>query len=62
MANYTEKQWKISCKELPVEVFKRVNIRFNYDDGYFENQYQGIPKYGYTNMIKNMLNHENIKA
>ena len=28
--NYTEKQWKISCKELPVEVFKRVNIRFNY--------------------------------
>ena len=60
--NYTEKQWKISCKELPVEVFKRVNIRFNYDDGYFENQYQGIPKYGYTNMIKNMLNHENIKV
>lgn len=58
--NYTEKQWKTSCKNLPAEVFKRVDIRFNYNDGYFENQFQGMPKYGYTNMISNMLTHDKI--
>ena len=58
--NYTEKQWKTSCKNLPASIFKRVDIRFNYNDGYFENQFQGMPKYGYTNMISNMLNHEKI--
>lgn len=29
--------------------------------GYFENQYQGMPSLGYTDMITNMLSHENIK-
>lgn len=33
--NYTEKQWKMSCDKLSPDIFKRVNIRFNYNDRLF---------------------------
>lgn len=52
---YTEKQWGRSCKELPVEIIKRLPVRFVYDNNYFNARYQGVPIGGYTNMISNML-------
>lgn len=58
--NYTEKQWKTNCTKLSPDIFKRVDIRFNYNDGYFENQFQGMPKDGYSKLISNMLTHKNI--
>ncbi len=58
--NYTEKQWKTSCVNLPPDIFKRVDIRFNYNDGYFANQFQGMPTDGYSKMIENMLSDKNI--
>ena len=58
--NYTEKQWNCSAKDLPIEIFNRINIRYNFTNDYFPNQYQGQPIEGYTNLIKNMLNHKNI--
>lgn len=53
---YTEKQWGKCCIELSPDIIKRLPLRFTYDNNYFDDKYQGIPKYGYTNMIKNMLN------
>ena len=53
---YTEKQWGKSCTELSPNIIKRLPLRFTYNNNYFNDTYQGIPKYGYTNMIKNMLN------
>ena len=53
---YTEKQWGVSCRELPASIIKRLPIRLNFDDNYFNDTYQGIPIDGYTKMIKNMLN------
>jgi UDP-galactopyranose mutase len=35
-------------------------VRSNRDGRYFSNKYQGIPEGGYTKMIANMLDHENI--
>src|SRR5690606_42108833 len=32
----------------------------NYDDNYYANPLQGIPKYGYTQLIQNILNHPSI--
>ena len=52
---YTEKQWGRDCKELPAFIIKRLPVRFTYDNNYFTDPYQGIPKGGYTQIIKKML-------
>lgn len=52
---YTEKQWGRSCKELPVSIIRRIPVRFIYDNNYFNDPYQGIPKGGYTAIFEKML-------
>lgn len=58
---YTVKQWGLSPDKIPASILKRLPIRFNYDDNYYDHKYQGIPKNGYTPMVDKMLDHENIK-
>jgi UDP-galactopyranose mutase len=41
-------------------VLKRLPVRFNYDDNYYEKKYQGIPAEGYTEVIRQILDHPNI--
>lgn len=53
---YTEKQWGKQCDELPAFIIKRIPVRFTFDNNYFDDVYQGIPKDGYTNFVKNILN------
>jgi UDP-galactopyranose mutase len=57
---YTIKQWGCSPTELPASILKRLPVRFNYDDNYFNHKYQGMPKEGYTPIFEALLNHENI--
>lgn len=52
---YTEKQWGRSCKELPAFIIRRLPVRFTFDNNYFNDPYQGIPKGGYTQIINKML-------
>lgn len=52
---YTLKQWGIHPRDLPASILKRLPVRFNYDDNYFNHKYQGIPKDGYTTLIERML-------
>lgn len=52
---YTEKQWGLPCKDLPIEIIKRIPIRENYDDNYYDVKYQGIPQNGYTHIFKQLL-------
>lgn len=52
---YTEKQWGRDCKDLPSFIIRRLPLRFRYDNNYFNDPYQGIPKNGYTQMILNIL-------
>ena len=58
--HYTIKQWGRDPEELAPEVAKRIPVRTNRDDRYFSDKYQGIPKFGYTKMVENILNHEKI--
>ena len=58
--NYTLKQWGVEAKNLAPEVTTRIPIRFNRDDRYFTDFYQGIPKDGYTKIFEHMLSHKNI--
>lgn len=52
---YTEKQWNKKCSELDPSIIKRLPLRMTYDNNYFNDKYQGIPKEGYTDMIDNMI-------
>ena len=59
---YTEKQWGRSATELPAFIIRRLPVRYTYDNNYFNDTYQGIPIGGYTQMVENMFNHENIEV
>ena len=52
---YTEKQWGRPCKSLPASIIKRIPLRFEYDDRYFTDQYQGIPEGGYNRLVEKLL-------
>ena len=52
---YTEKQWGMKATELPNFIIKRLPVRFTYDNNYFDSEYQGIPKDGYTKIIEKLL-------
>ena len=52
---YTEKQWGRKCRELPAFIIKRLQVRFVYDNNYFNDAYQGIPIGGYTKLIDGLL-------
>lgn len=52
---YTEKQWGHSTKDLPAFIIRRLPVRFTYDNNYFNDDYQGIPVGGYTQIVEKML-------
>lgn len=52
---YTIKQWGLEPSALPASILKRLPVRFNYDDNYFNHRFQGMPKAGYTALIEQML-------
>jgi UDP-galactopyranose mutase len=53
--SYTKKQWKREPKDLPAFIIRRLPLRFTYNDNYFDDAYQGVPKQGYTALVRNML-------
>lgn len=58
---YTLKQWGLGPEELDPSVTARVPVRISRDDRYFQDRYQAIPKNGYTQMFRNMLNSDKIE-
>lgn len=52
---YTEKQWGRPCYELPAFIIKRLPLRFTYDNNYFNDNYQGVPIGGYTQIFEKLL-------
>lgn len=52
---YTEKQWGKRCSELPQSVMKRIPIRYEYNNNYYNELYQGVPAVSYDQIIANML-------
>jgi UDP-galactopyranose mutase len=58
--NYTRKQWGLDPSELDAAVAARVPARTNRDDRYFTDEYQAMPRHGYTRLFENMLDHRNI--
>lgn len=59
---YTKKQWGVEPSELPASILKRLPVRFNYDDNYYNQKYQGIPEEGYTAIVEKILDHPAIEV
>lgn len=59
--NYMKKQWNVKPEELDSSVTERVPIYISKDNRYFKDKYQLMPKNGYTEMFKKMLDNPNIK-
>jgi UDP-galactopyranose mutase len=53
---YTTKQWNKNPIDLPSSIIKRIPIRFNFNDNYFSDKYQGIPIDGYTKIFEKIFN------
>ena len=53
--NYTAKQWQTNPSELPAAIIKRLPVRFNYDNRYFKDTWEGLPKDGYTAWFERMI-------
>lgn len=61
ICGHTEKQWGRPCSELPASIIKRLPVRFNYDNNYFNDRYQGIPIGGYTQIFEQLLKGVDVK-
>ena len=52
---YTTKQWQTDPRDLPASIITRLPVRYNYNNEYFDDNFQGIPVDGYTKWIEKML-------
>ena len=59
---YTRKQWGVEPSTLPASILKRLPLRFNYDDNYFNHPYQGMPKDGYSKIVEGILDLDKIEV
>ena len=59
---YTKKQWDKYPYELDKSVLERLPIRYNKNDFYFDDKFQGMPVEGYTKMFQKMLSNKNISV
>lgn len=53
--NYTKKQWDKDPKQLDASVLNRIPVRTDFNDRYFSDPYEGIPKNGYTKLFEKMF-------
>ena len=58
---YTENQWGRDCKDLPAFIIKRLPLRFEYNNNYFNDIYQGIPAGGFSVLVENLLKGIDVK-
>jgi UDP-galactopyranose mutase len=59
--DYTKKQWDVDPRLLPAETIMRLPVRYDFNNRYFSDPFEGIPVLGYTPMMERMANHENIE-
>ena len=53
--NYTAKQWQTPAEELSPSIIKRLPVRYTYNNRYFRDKYEGLPKEGYEAWFKRMI-------
>ncbi len=59
---YTFKQWQIDPRRLPANIIQRLPVRFDFNNRYFNDAYEGLPVGGYTPIFERMLSHPRIST
>jgi len=59
---YTFKQWQTDPADLPAEIITRLPVRYNFNNRYFSDTYEGLPVGGYTAWLERMADHPNIEV
>ena len=59
---YTAKQWGLDPEDIDRSVLDRVPMAMNFDERYLNKDFQYLPKKGFTDLFKNMLDHPNIEV
>ena len=57
---YTAKQWNLQPEEIDPSILKRVPIVLSYGDTYFYDKYEFMPKDGFVELYKNIVNYPGI--
>ena len=60
--DYTIKQWQTDPRDLPAAIITRLPVRYDFNNRYFSDTYEGLPEAGYTRIFEKMLDHPNIKV
>lgn len=59
---YTAKQWQTDPESLPAAIVTRLPVRYNYDNRYFNDRWEGLPKDGYAAWLERMADHPLIEV
>ncbi len=59
---YTAKQWQTDPKELGASIISRLPVRYDFNNRYFNDTYEGLPVDGYTAWLSRMADHPNIEV
>ena len=57
---YTAKQWGLNPEEIDRSVLERVPMAMSFDARYLNKDFQYLPKAGFSEIFRNMLDHPNI--
>ncbi|GEP36768.1 UDP-galactopyranose mutase [Nocardioides psychrotolerans] len=59
---YTAKQWQTDPTELSADIITRLPVRYNFDNRYFNDDFEGLPTDGYTAWLTRMAEHPDIEV
>ncbi|GAA2135210.1 UDP-galactopyranose mutase [Nocardioides koreensis] len=59
---YTAKQWQTDPTKLSADIITRLPVRYNFDNRWFNDKYEGLPVDGYTAWLTRMADHPNIEV
>ncbi|MGD9530028.1 UDP-galactopyranose mutase [Pseudonocardia sp.] len=59
---YTAKQWQTDPTELSPAIITRLPVRYDFNNRYFNDTYEGLPVDGYTAWLEKMADHPNISV
>lgn len=60
---YTKKMWGVELEALDASVVRRLPVRHDDEDRYFPTaRHQGLPRDGYTEMVRRMLDHPRVRV
>ncbi len=54
---YTAKQWQTDPTKLSADIITRLPVRYTFEDGWFNDTYEGLPTDGYTAWLERMAEH-----